>query len=167
MTMPSWTRSSSLRVAAVALAAALALDIWTLVRALRVDAVPDAAPPTLASAGAIATVDSPPPADLSAAVDNDPFSPDRSAPAGPYRMPGEADPRDAQPVVDPPKPIVLGTAVSPGGRSFAILQLGDSRPVSLSVGDRIGAYTLKSIERGRVVFTTAAGKRVDVNALKP
>ena len=73
----------------------------------------------------------------------------------------------AEPVVEPPKPVVIGTAVSPQGRSFAVLQLGEARPVSLSIGDRIGAYTVKSIERGRVVFTTAAGKKVDITAVKP
>ena len=166
MSLPSWSRYPAFRVAAGALVVALMFVAWTLVRALRLEPVPDVPPPTLASAGSIGGNALPPAADLEAAVEKDPFSPDRSAPASPYRFPDEPDP-STEPVVEPEKPVVLGTAVSPGGRSFAVLRLGDRPPVSLSVGDRIGAYTVKSIERGRVVFTTPAGKRVDVNALKP
>jgi len=61
---------------------------------------------------------------------------------------------------------VLGTVVSSDGTSFAVIQLGDARSASVRVGDRVGGYTVKSIERGRVVFTTPAGKRLDVNALQ-
>lgn len=168
MTLPVWSRYLGFRIAAAALAAAIVLVVWTLVRAIQVDPVPDVAPPTLASAGTIAGAVPPPASDVAAAVEKDPFAPDRSAPASPYRLPGEPDPAVAEPVVEPPKPVVLGTAVSPqGGRSFAVLQLGDARPVSLSIGDRIGAYTVKTIERGRVVFTTPAGKHVDITAVKP
>jgi hypothetical protein len=39
--------------------------------------------------------------------------------------------------------------------------------VILHVGDRIGPYTVKSIERGRVRFTTASGKTLDIQELKP
>jgi hypothetical protein len=168
MRLDVWTRYPGFRIAVVALAAGIVLVAWTLVRALRVDPVPDVPPPTLASAGAIAAATIPPATDVAAAVEKDPFAPDRSAPASPYRLPGEPDPKVAEPVVEPQKPVVIGTAVSPlGGRSFAVLQLGDARPVSLSIGDRIGAYTVKSIERGRVVFTTPAGKKVDITAVKP
>jgi hypothetical protein len=167
MSMPAWTRYPGFRIAAVLLAAAIALVVWTAVRALRVDPVPSVPPPTLASAGSIASAPLPPATDVAAAVEKDPFAPDRSAPASPYRLPGEPDPKVEEPVVEPQKPVVIGTAVSPQGRSFAVLQLGDARPVSLSIGDRIGAYTVKSIERGRVVFTTPAGKKVDITAVKP
>jgi hypothetical protein len=167
MSLPAWSRYTSFRVALVGLAASVALVAWTLIRAVRIDPVPDVPPPTLASASAITSVVPPPAADIDAAVDKDPFSPDRTAPSSPYRLPGEPDPRVVEPVVEPEKPVVLGTAVSPEGRSFAVLRLGDGRPVSLAVGDRIGAYTVKSIERGKVVFTTSVGKRVDINALKP
>jgi hypothetical protein len=167
MNLPALSRYAGFRIASIALAGSTLLVVWTVLRALRVDSVPDIPPPTLAAANAITAVVPPPAANIDAAVDKDPFSPDRTAPSSPYRLPGEPDPRVAEPVAEPEKPVVLGTAVSPGGRSFAVLRLGDARPVSLAEGDRIGAYTVKSIERGRVVFTTPAGKRVDVNALKP
>jgi hypothetical protein len=34
-------------------------------------------------------------------------------------------------------------------------------------GGRIGQYTVKSIERGHVVFTTPSGKKLDIPELKP
>ena len=97
-----------------------------VVRALRVDALPDVRRTTLASLESIsARRRSAPPTDIQAAVENDLFSADRSAPAAPYRMPGEHAPDD-KPVVEPMKPIVLGTAVATDGRSFATVQLGDA-----------------------------------------
>jgi hypothetical protein len=37
----------------------------------------------------------------------------------------------------------------------------------MHVGDKIGEYTVQTIGRGRVVFTTAAGKKLDIPELKP
>jgi len=37
----------------------------------------------------------------------------------------------------------------------------------MHVGDKIGQYTVKSIERGHVVFTTPSGKKLDIPELKP
>ena len=106
-----------------------------------------------------------PPADLGIAVDNDLFAADRSEPDTPYRIPGEEEIVAAEPKAEPVIPTVLGTAVMGEGRGFATCQLGDAPPVIVHVGDRIGEYTVKSIERGRVVFTTAS-KRLDIPALK-
>ena len=63
-------------------------------------------------------------------------------------------------------PVVLGTAAMGEGRGFATCQLGDGRPVIVRAGDKLGDYTVKAIERGRVVFTTAAGKALEISALK-
>jgi len=156
-----------MRVALAALLVAAVLAGWSLARALRVDPVPELPPPTLASAGLVSAVANPPSADIEAAVDKDPFSSDRTAPASRYRMPGEDDSTDSAPAPEPEKPVVVGTAVSSGGASFAVVQLGGVPPTSLGVGDKIGPYTVKTIERGHVVFTTAAGKRLDISALKP
>jgi hypothetical protein len=108
----------------------------------------------------------PPPADIQSAVENDLFSPDRSAPSTPYRMPGEHEASD-EPVVEPVKPAVLGTAVATDGRNFATMQLGDERPILVHVGDKIGEWTVKSIGRGKVVLVTAAGARADLTVPKP
>jgi hypothetical protein len=167
MSAREWLRYPSMRAALAALALALGIGAWTVVRAVHLEAVPELPPPTLASSASLATVVAPPAADIPGAIEKDPFSPDRTAPETPYRLPGEPDPKAVETTVEAPQPVVLGTAVSGDGRSFAVMRLGDASPTSLHVGDKIGPYTVKSIERGRVVFTTLAGKRLDVLALKP
>ena len=84
-------------------------------------------------------------------------------------MPGEPGPKDNAPAPEPENPVVVGTAVSADGQSFAVIERPSSngRRENVRVGDKIGVFTVKSIERGHVVFMTSAGKRVDVNALKP
>lgn len=154
------------RVALAALALSVAIAAWSLVRAVRIEAVPEAPPPTFAAASDVAARAPRVTVDVRAAVEKDLFSPDRTAPAERYRVPGESEPAAAV-VVEAPKPVVLGTAVSGTGRSFATCQLGDGQPIIVRVGDRIGEYTVKTIERGRVVFTTAKGTLLEVPALKP
>jgi len=158
-----------MRVALAVCGAALVLAVWTFARALRVDDVPDLPPPTLASAGAIARASAAPPADIRFAVEHDPFAPERTAPDASYRMPGEPGPKDNAPAPEPENPVVVGTAVSADGQSFAVIERPSSngRRENVRVGDKIGVFTVKSIERGHVVFMSSAGKRVDVNALKP
>jgi hypothetical protein len=164
MTLRELIRVPAMRGALAACVLATALSAWTLVRAVRLDDIPDAPAGQLLVGDALrGGARPPPPADFSATVEHDPFSPDRTAPTSPYRMPGEPDP-DLTPAPDPIKPVVIGTAVSIDGRSFATVRLGDARPAIVHVGDRIGEYTVKSIDRGRVAFTMSSGKRLNVDA---
>lgn len=166
MNVRELTASRTMRAALAALAIALATVAWTLAGALRSHDVPDAAPNTLAITGALSTPPRVPIVSIRAAVDRDPFQDDRTAPTKRYRVPGEDDP-DATPVAsDVVLPVVLGTGVSLGGRSFATCQLGTERAAIVRVGDKFGEYTVKLIERGHVVFTTKAGKQLDIPALK-
>lgn len=166
MTMREWGRTPAVRAALVLLAISAGVFVWTLVRAFRGVDVPAAAPITVASIDAIKRGASRPPVDIQAAVDNDLFSPDRSAPASPYRMPGEHG-SDDKVRVESMKPAVLGTAVASDGRSFATLQLGDDSPKLVHVGDRIGDWTVRSIARGKVVLTSTSGDRAELAAPKP
>lgn len=139
---------------------------WTLVRAIRLDALPETVASPFDASGAIAV---PPPRasiDMTAAVENDLFDPDRSAPEKPYRLPGEENLSGSVESVEAPPPVVLGTAMMGPGHSFATCQLPDGLPVIVRVGDRLGDFTVRSIERGRVGFTTATGKKLDIPALK-
>ena len=70
--------------------------------------------------------------------------------------PGEVPARPARPPA-PPQPIVLGTALAADGSSFATCQYQSARLLMVRVGDQVGDYVVKTIERGRVVFTTPAG----------
>ena len=166
MSAPVWTRSTGSRVALAALALGVALTGWSLTTALRAEPLPSAPAGTLASIESIKRGPITPPADIQSAVENDVFSPDRSAPSAPYRMPGEERPDD-KPVVEPMKPTVLGTVVATDGRSFATVQLGNDRPKLVHVGDKIGEWAVKAIERGKITLVSAAGSRVDVTVPKP
>ena len=156
--------SRRVQAAAGALVLALLLAGWTGARAMRIDPVVPAAPPTFATAAALARAGMVVPADVGAVVGHNMFSPERKAPARRYRLSGYTE---EAPRVQPPQPIVLGTAVSAGGRSFAMCKVGDGAPQVLYVGDIIGGFTVKSIERGLVVFTTPAGERLEIKASIP
>jgi hypothetical protein len=157
-----WTASRGMRAAIAGLAVAVALCVWSTAHALRVNAVA-AAPATVSIVpGALDAPNAPGAVDVAAAISVDLFSPDRTAPAAHYRMPGEAAPPSAAP--EPPKPTVLGTATAADGTSFATCQFQSARLLMVRVGDKVGDYLVKTIERGRVVFATPAGKTFEVLA---
>lgn len=151
-----------LRVALAVLGVALAFALWALVGALRdspASALPAAQASRIAPLRQIALA---PPADIDAAVDQDVFASDRSAPSEPFHMPGEASASST--AAASAKPTVLGTAVSSGESSFATAQFGTATPRIVRVGDKLGPYTVVAIARGRVTFRNADGDRLDVAA---
>jgi hypothetical protein len=166
MTAPAWTKSAGARVALVVLLLSIVVTGWSVSQALRVQPLPDVPPTTLASLENIKGTGAAPAMDVQAAVENDLFSAERTAPEAPYRMPGEHAPED-KPVIEPMKPIVLGTVVATDGRSFATLQLGDARPTLVHVGDKIGEWAVKAIVRGKVTLVSTSGARIDVTVPKP
>ena len=155
-------RFPAMRAGVIGLAIAFVFDVWALAGALRAPNVPPAtARPT--PTAALRTPASPDPVDIDAAVDRDLFSPDRTAPDEPFRMPGEAGPQQvAQQATQ--RPTVLGTAVSPQGSSFATALLAPGQPRIVREGDRLGDFTVTKIERGHVVFRTSTGSRLDIAA---
>jgi hypothetical protein len=165
MNLRAASRHTGMRMALGALAVAVIVTVWTLVNALRVDAIPDAPPTTVASlqGGAGAKVRGR--GDIQNVVDNDVFSADRSAPAAPYRMPGEPDPE--KPTAMPEKPVLLGTVVASDNHNFATVTLRGDRPTLVHVGDKIGEWTVKAIERNKIVLVTASGARTELAVSKP
>jgi hypothetical protein len=161
----AWMKTPAMRGAIVLLLVAIATVAWTLVHAVRAESLPGATP---SSTGAepIKRAIPPAPADVQAAVESDLFASDRSAPSAPYRLPGEKSPEVKQ-AAEPPKPIVLGTAVANDGKSFATLQLGDDRPTLVHVGDKIGDWIVKAIDRGKVTIINTSGGRADLVVPKP
>jgi hypothetical protein len=163
--MTSWRELTGgvwMRTALAGLTLAMALCIWATVHALRVSEV-RAAPATVSIVpGALNASSRLSVVDVATVIDVDLFSPERTAPAARYRMPGEAAPATTAP--EPPKPIVLGTALAADGTSFATCQFESSRLLMVRVGDRVGDYVVKTIARGRVVFATPAGKTFEVLA---
>jgi hypothetical protein len=166
VTPRDWNRSALMRLALGAFAAAVLVTAWTFSRALRGEALPQTAPTTVASLETMNRAVARTPADIGAAVENDLFSEGRTAPSSPYRMPGENTP-DEKPAIEPEKPIVLGTAVATDGRHFATVQLNGASPILVHVGDKIGEWIVRSIERGKIVIVTATGARANVTVPKP
>jgi hypothetical protein len=164
--MREWIKTPAMRVALVALGAAVLVFGWTLVRALRAQPIPNAVPMTLVGLDAVKRAPARQVADIQVAVENDLFSPDRSAPETPYRMPGEDNPND-KPRSEAPKPIVLGTAVSSDGHNFATMQLGMESPKLVRVGEKIGEWTVRSIGRGKVVLEGTEGNRAELGVPNP
>lgn len=165
MSNREWASTNAGRGAIALLAIATMLTLWTLVHAIRIAPVPESSEPQFAGASALTAPVAPRNVDVAAAVETDPFAADRSAPEHAYRAPGEES--DAGPTAPAVEPVVLGTAVSDATHSFATVQLGDSHATIMRVGGKIGEYTIKSIERGHVVFTTPSGKKLDIQELKP
>lgn len=167
MSMGDWggIRTPAMRVAVGALVVAVAVTIWALVRAFQTQPLPDTPALTIASLETISRPGDNRPTDIDAAVESDLFSADRSAPAAPYRMPGENGP--AEKAAEPMKPVLLGTAVATDGRHFATVQLGDARPTLVHVGDKIGEWVVRAIERGKITLVSAGGTRTDVTVPKP
>ena len=156
----------AVRLAALGVLSALALAAWTASRIWQVSEVPAAAPGGALSTEALAAPARPEAVDVQTAVSLDLFNPDREAPAARYRLP--SDPAAVASDVPPPaRPVVLGTAIATDGSSFATCQLESSRLLMVRVGDKVGSYTVQSIERGRVVFLTPTGERLEILALRP
>jgi hypothetical protein len=161
-----WVATGAGRAALGALAISTIVFGYCAVHAVRIEAVPELPAPQFGSAAALAAPSTVTGIDVEAAVGSDLFAADRSAPARHYRAPGE-DSDEAVPREAAVLPVVLGTAVADPAHSFATVQLGESHAVIMHVGDKIGEYTVQSIERERVVFTTAAKKKLEIPELKP
>lgn len=163
MTFSEWTSSRSIRWALGGLGVALALGAYATVRAVRLDAVAETGTVMIDTAAALARQPTRAPSDIDAGVAKDPFSSFRAPPMRRYVMPSDVE---EAPVVEAARPMVLGTAISIDGRSFAICQLGTDRPRTVHVGDVLGEHTVKAISKGSVVFTRL-GKDFTVPALRP
>jgi hypothetical protein len=166
MSVSEWTKTGAARVALMVFGAAFVVLVWTLVRALHADPLPAPPPTALASVETMRRGAVRPAANIQAAIENDLFAFDRSAPSTSYRMPDEKESSET-PVVEPMKPNVLGTAVATDGRNFATLQLGDASPTLVHVGDKIGEWVVKGITRGKVVLVSSGGSRAELTVSKP
>ncbi len=160
-----WLETPAMRGAIVLLLVSIATLAWTLVHAVRADPLPET-PPSANGAEPIKRAVPPGPADVQAAVESDLFASDRSAPSAPYRLPGEKS-AEVKQAAEPPKPVVLGTAVANDGKSFATLQLGEDRPTLVHVGDKIGEWVVRAIDRGKVTIINSSGGRADLVVPKP
>jgi hypothetical protein len=110
-------------------------------------------------------------ADLTvAALDHDPFHPERRRPRQRFRLPSErvtsVARRPARPSGLPPSMSLTGTMAYGDGGGVAILRdRGSTRLVR--VGEQVGDLTLRRVEREEVVFVSENGARIVVRVSKP
>jgi hypothetical protein len=166
MNVGELSKTRGMQLALGVLGVAVIVLGWSVVSAFRGEPLPSSSPTTVASLETMRRPTFRAPADIQTAVDNDLFASDRNAPDTPYRMPGESAGND-KPLVEPMKPNVLGTAVATDGRNFATLQLGDSSPQLVHVGDKIGEWVVKGIARGKVILVSNNGTRAELTVMRP
>ena len=147
-----------MRAAAAAAAISAVFAGWAVLRALEIEALPASADATALGDIQVPARRMPPRVNVAAAVNADPFSPERQRPAEAYRLPGELV--VAAPTARPEQLKVLGTVVSTGGSGFAMCQLGSEPPTIVRVGQKIGVYTLKRVARGSATFASPSGEVV-------
>jgi hypothetical protein len=147
-----------------ALVVAASFAIRSLVMALRIEPVPEAAPPQFNTAAALPAASNAKALNVSAVVSENLFSPDRSPPLTRYRLPGNEDAYVEAEPIDVSQLLVLGTVVGAGNRTFAMCSLNGAPTVIVRVGERVGDFTVRSIKRGVVEFSTASGERFEINA---
>jgi hypothetical protein len=166
----SWRRrwSADLSMAAAALGVALTAVSWSLIRLVTFDPLPAALAATAVTDAPVPQTRSPSPHELEqAAVEADPFNPARRRPAVAFRLPGEGIPEPQTPATTEAGSLALiGTAVLPEGRSFAMCRVGTEAPRVVRVGEQVGGFTLKTVSQGRAVFLTAQGTTLEVGVPK-
>ena len=151
--------------AAVALAViSAALMTRSLVGAIVLTPLPlPTAAEGAADQGQLAAVPAIPEALSAAAVEHDPFRPERRRPAERFRLPGERGPNAASPA-SLPAIRLIGTAVI-GDGGFAMCQRASDAPRLVRVGEKFGDLTLRSVQQGRAVFRAADGTSVEVRVI--
>ena len=163
--MPSaWLRWVPMRAAIAAVAVALVLMLYALTRAVQITDVPTGALPVLPNPAALVAPPPPPTVNITAVVNRDVFDVARSAPTNRYLLPSEISETET-PAAPLPRLVVLGIGLASGGRSFATCQVGAEPPTIVRVGDKIGPYTIKAIERKRVTITLPSGAVETLTAL--
>ncbi len=153
-----------LQVALGAFTIALLAFVWSGVSALTIEPTADAPPPEFNTTAARNSESRTSAIEIMNVVDLNLFAPQRSAPLLRYSLTGYDDEPLPVDAIEAARPLVLGTAVSSGARSFAMCSLEGAPTVIVRVGDELGAYTVRSIERGVVVFSTTSGERFAVSA---
>jgi hypothetical protein len=158
------------RMALAALIVASAIAASTLRRALEPE------PSVAVVAGSLAMPATPVPVPgtgtaagrVLAAVNKDPFHAERRRPAVRFRLPGEAVSPDTLTAAAGAGNLfqLIGTAVLPEGRGFAMCQWGTESPKLVRVGERVGDLTLKVVARGRATFVDATGRTREVRVPK-
>ena len=161
-------RSRGAIVAFAALVVSLGLVASALWRALTLEPVTRDGAGSLGVSAVTMAEREPLDADLIvAALDHDPFHPERRRPRQRFRLPSERVTSVAlRPAGLPPSMSLTGTMAYGDGGGVAILRdRGSTRLVR--VGEQVGDLTLRRVEREEVVFVSENGARIVVRVSKP
>jgi hypothetical protein len=152
--------SASLAVASVLAVISAAWMVIALVGAFRLErpsaqgtAPPSSAPAAREAIGAVSAHDTL----VIAAIEVDPFSPDRSPPATRYGSAPTPTDSFAAETTQGALLKLVGTVIDVGGSSFAMCQLGEATPRAVRVGERIGDYRLRAVRQGAADFAGPEG----------
>ncbi|MFI5245282.1 MAG: hypothetical protein ACHQQR_08670 [Gemmatimonadales bacterium] len=167
MNVRELTSTTAVRVALGALVVAAAVAVWALRGAIRTDVAPSSDPRAASTTFVLPPPSSGGPTDVRAAVAHDIFAADRQAPTERYRAPGDEEVATKKNEVTPSRPVVLGTATSASAPAFAVARLGSERPSIVHVGEKVGDYTVLTIDRSHVVFVAPSGEKFDIQPSKP
>jgi hypothetical protein len=154
----------SVQVSAAALAVAFTLVAWKLWRGIHLT-VPSPSR-VIGDNATTLSVSTPvsgyPLRRLLAAIEKDPFNPERQRPARRFRLPPDrtaiATRRPALPTAVAIR--LVGTAVTPDGGGFAMCQLQGGTPRIVRLGEQVGGWTLKKVTPGSAEFATPTGSIV-------
>ncbi|MEO7363124.1 MAG: hypothetical protein ABI120_22515 [Gemmatimonadaceae bacterium] len=160
----AWLRWGPMRAAIGAMIVALGFAAFTLVRAVQLTEAPVGTVPVLPNPAELSSSASTVKVNISDVVSRDVFDAMRSAPTNRYLLASEILEPET-PGAALPRVVVLGVAMADGGRSFATCQVGAERPIIVRVGDKLGPYTVKTIERRRVTITLPSGAVQIIDAL--
>ena len=170
----SSTTAPLARLAQTALLVAGVVCVWAALAAVRLTPTPAVEAGARGSdrSTTVAAVPSVSDTGIARAVEHDMFAESREAPARAYTL---ADAASVEPLevagdavnVEAPIewPTVQGTAVSATGDGFAMCAAPGGPVVVVRPGDMVGSFTVVQIERTRVVFRDAAGRRHTVEAV--
>ena len=163
MRLPRWeSRTWRAIVAAISV---LALLVVAAGRSLRVAPLPgpDAeSDPRAAASFTLASVRNA--GEVASVLRTDPFHPERRPPTVRFRFPGEGLPTTNVAPVAALR--LIGVALIQDGRNFALVQAGGDAPRLVRVGEQVGGYTLRRVERDRAVFAGPDGKMQEYRVAK-
>ncbi len=137
-------------------AAAVSTLAWAVFTSQPVTPIRAPGPPTgrIASIKRIAPADTTPDELIARAAERDPFGTKPKAMA-------QSSALAIAPIAEQQTLRVLGTVIDSLGGSFVFCQLGATSPVLLRVGQRIGGFELRRVEKGIAEFASPTGDRVE------
>lgn len=151
----------STRIAAIALIAALVVNVAVLVRSQGAEQTPALVIPPVTHIIARPIDDG---ELIRQAAQRAPFG---GSPAATQMLASNAILQQTAVAPPPARPRLLGTVVESRGGGFVVVELPGARVQLVRVGERVGDLRLRSVAPGMAVFDDPHGERITLRALSP